>query len=91
MGAGISRGRRVELVLVRSEEVDRYGAEIFKRASVLEVGLDHELADLNARVERGFTWRPARSFPDPGHYCPSCGATLCWCGVRRLISRRDAA
>lgn len=79
----------VELVLVRTADLDRYGAEILKHASVPEVGLEHELADLNARVERGFTWRPARTFPDNGHYCPSCGASLCWCGVRRLDRRES--
>lgn len=83
----------VELVLAPAGEFVLRD-EILARVSVPANDAEVVAEGLNKlrspeELQRGFTWRPARSLPDQGHYCPSCGARTCWCGVRRLISRSE--
>lgn len=76
----------VELVLVD-------GAEIRGRTSTAPEREQELLASLNsAAMKAGLTarWRRAVSYSDAGpKICPGCGATRCWCGQSRNLTRRE--
>lgn len=76
------------------EVVHTDGNVILERRHIRAWSADETLDELNrttASAAAGETvWRRPLSHSAPmSEYCRACGASICWCGTSRLLSRRE--